>query len=67
MSKDDNRWKGYEGDDLVRPVTTRKARCAVDRDAEYAVVAEALGREWRRSGRVLTPAIMAGLDALAAR
>lgn len=63
-----NRWAGYRGDDLERPdLKQRENRSSVDRDSELATVAEALGREWRRSGGVVTPAVRAGLDALAAR
>lgn len=66
MSDAWNRWAGYHGDDLERPDTKRKKRNAIDRDAEYSVIAESLGRAWRRSGGHMTPEIRAALDALAA-
>lgn len=74
MSDEWNRWAGYKGADLERPVTKRKPRTAVDRDAEFAVAAEALGKEWRRTPSAVkavvrrhTPTIAAGLDAISVK
>ena len=62
-----NNWSGYRGDDMAPPDLRRKQRTAVDRDVEYAVLARDLAREWRRGGGVLTPRLVAGLDALASK
>lgn len=69
MKDDWNRWAGYKGGDLVRPDLRRSVsqRTAVERDMELAVLAEALGREWRRSQGRMNVAIRNALDVLAAR